>query len=362
MTRQVKVGLFVILGLSLMMISVFLIGDVRGLWQRKMAYRTAFQDVAGLKPGAPVRMGGLDIGSVTAVDHSHDPSDARVYVSFAISTKETVRIRADSVAHVSNKGLLGDKMIELTAGTPAAPPQNPDVLLLSDEPSDVFSMANKVAAATEKTIEQLGPLTRALGDPQLAEDIKGTMSGVHALLDATVHGDGTVHRLFFDHREADELSQLLARLDGASTRLDAILADTEDATAHLRQGPGIAHALLYDGEISQNAGGAIAELHEDLKAIREGNGLAHALLYGDTSSQHVMSNVNAMSDDLRAIIGDVRHGKGTLGALLVDPTIYEDLKSAIGNVERNEVLRALVRYSIKADDAHPPPRVERSAP
>ena len=78
MTRQVKVGLFVILGLTLMMISVFLIGDVRGLWQRKVPYRTAFQDVAGLKPGAPVRMGGLDIGSVTTVDHSHDPSDARV--------------------------------------------------------------------------------------------------------------------------------------------------------------------------------------------------------------------------------------------------------------------------------------------
>jgi len=39
--------------------------------------------------------------------------------------------------------------------------------------------------------------------------------------------------------------------------------------------------------------------------------------------------------------------------LLVDPTIYEDLKSAVGNVERNQVLRALVRYSIKEDEARP---------
>jgi phospholipid/cholesterol/gamma-HCH transport system substrate-binding protein len=362
MTRQVRVGLFVIFGLGLMMVAVFLIGDVRGLWQRKVAYRTAFADVAGLKPGAPVRMGGLDIGAVTAVDHGHDPGDARVYVSLAISTKETVRLRADSTAHVSNKGLLGDKMIEITAGTPTAPEQDPNVLLHSEEPSDVFSMANKVAAATAKTIEKLEPLAQALGDPKLSDDIKGTVSDVRLLLDATVHGDGTVHRLFFDHREADELSQLLERLDGASTRLDGILADAQDATSHLRQGPGIAHAVLYDGEISQNAAGAIAELHEDFRAIREGNGLAHALLYGDTSSQHLMGNVNAMSDDLRAIVGDVRRGKGTLGALLVDPTIYEDLKSAIGNVERNEVLRALVRYSIKADDARPAPRVERSTP
>ena len=362
MTRQIKVGLFVILGLALMMISVFLIGDVRGLWQSKLAYSTAFKDVAGLKPGAPVRMGGLDVGSVTSVDHGTNPGDARVFVSLAVSSKESIRIRADSIARVSSKGLLGDKMIEISTGSMGVAEQDPKVLIVSEEPSDVFSMANKVAAQTELAIERLAPLTQALGDPKLAADIKGSMADVHMLLDATVQGDGTVHRLFFDHHEADQLSQLLERLDGASTRLDAILSDTQDATAQLRRGPGIAHALLYDGEISKDAAGTMSELREDFRAIREGNGIAHALLYGDSSSQHVMSNVNAMSDDLRAIVGDIRRGKGTLGALLVDPTVYEDLKSAIGNVERNEVLRALVRYSIKADDAHPAPRAEHATP
>jgi phospholipid/cholesterol/gamma-HCH transport system substrate-binding protein len=357
MTRQLKVGLFVILGLTLTMAAVFLIGDTRGLWEPKIRYRTAFQDVAGLKPGAPVRMGGLDIGGVTGVDHSSNSGDARVFVTLNVSKKESARVRADTLARVVNKGLLGDKMIELTVGSPDAPAQDPKQLILSEEPNDVFSVANKVAAATEQAIERIAPLAQALGDPKLVADIKGSIADLHSLLDATVHGDGTVHRLFFDHREADEFSQLLVRLDGASTRFDGILADLQDVTVHVRQGPGIAHALVYDGEISKDAVGTMAELHEDLRAIREGNGLAHALLYGDTSSQHVMGNLNAMSDDLRAIVGDVRRGKGTLGALLVDPTIYEDLKSVVGNVERNEVLRALVRYSIKADEAHPAARV-----
>jgi phospholipid/cholesterol/gamma-HCH transport system substrate-binding protein len=111
--------------------------------------------------------------------------------------------------------------------------------------------------------------------------------------------------------------------------------------------------------MAQNAAGTLQEIHEDLRAIREGNGIAHALLYGDDSSQHVMGNLNAMSDDLRAIVGGMREGKGTLGALLVDPTVYEDIKAAIGNVERNQVLRALVRYSIRADEQRsPPPKVE----
>jgi phospholipid/cholesterol/gamma-HCH transport system substrate-binding protein len=356
MSRQLKVGLFVILGLALTMVAIFLIGDSRGLWQSKVGYRTAFRDVAGLKPGAPVRMGGLDIGSVTAVNHSSNAGDVRVFVSLAIAKKETSRIRADTVANVENKGLLGDKMIQLTVGSPGAPPLDPEQLIASEEPSDVFAAANKVAAATEQALQKLGPLAEALGDPKLAADVKGSMADIHTLLDVMVQGDGTVHRLFFDHREADQLSEVLTRLDGASSRFDGVLADTQDITSHVRQGPGIAHALIYDAEISKNAAGAVAELHEDLKAIREGNGLAHTLLYGDSESQHVMSNLNAMSDDLRAIVGDVRHGKGTLGALLVDPTVYEDIKSMVGNVERNEVLRALVRYSIKADERHPAPQ------
>jgi phospholipid/cholesterol/gamma-HCH transport system substrate-binding protein len=74
-----------------------------------------------------------------------------------------------------------------------------------------------------------------------------------------------------------------------------------------------------------------------------------------------MGNLSKMSDDLRSIVADMRAGKGTIGALLVDPSVYEDVKSAVGNVERNQVLRALVRYSIRADEQRPKvetPKVE----
>jgi len=97
---------------------------------------------------------------------------------------------------------------------------------------------------------------------------------------------------------------------------------------------GLAHAVIYDGELSSNAAGSLAEVHKDLEHIRTGNGLIHALVYGDADSQHLMTNVDAMSDDLRAIVSNVRGGKGTLGALLVDPSIYEDLKNLLGNVDR----------------------------
>jgi phospholipid/cholesterol/gamma-HCH transport system substrate-binding protein len=354
MSRNFKVGLFVIAGLVLTVASIFLIGSTRGLWEPKVGYRTAFQDIGGLKPGAPVRMGGLDVGQVTGLHHGNDPKDARIFVSLSIEKKESLRVRTDTIARVGNKGLLGDKLVELGLGSPDSPQLDPNQLIPSEEPADIFAAASRVAAAAQEAIEKLQPLAQSLGDPRLAEDIKGSVSDVHSLLDSMVHGDGTVHRLFFDHREADQLDQLLARTNRTTERLNETLDDVKDLTAQIKQGPGIAHALIYDGEISKDTAGTLNELHKDLKAIREGNGFAHAVLYGDDSTQHVMANLNAMSDDLRTIVSGIRQGKGTLGGLLVDPTVYEDLKSAIGNVERNEVLRALVRYSIKADEQRKP--------
>jgi phospholipid/cholesterol/gamma-HCH transport system substrate-binding protein len=351
MTRELKVGLFVISGLVLAMVAVFLIGDTRQLWSPKKEYRTAFQDVAGLKPGAPVRMGGLDIGSVTSVGYEGDLGDRRISVKLSINESQAKRIRSDSTARVVNKGLLGDKMIELTTGSTQSQPLDPKVIIPSEDPGDVFSEARKVAELTEQTIQQLQPLAHALGDPALASDIKGTAANINTLLDGIVRGDGPMHRLLFDKREADRIDELLARADETTGRLDGVLAEVQDLTDHLQKGPGIAHALIYDGDMSKDAAGAVLELHNDLRAIREGNGIAHAIIYGDNSSQHVMANLNAMSDDLRVIVGDVRQGKGTLGALIVDPTVYEDIKSLVGNVERNEVLRALVRYSIKANES-----------
>lgn len=358
MTRELKVGLFVVFGIGLMTVAVFLIGDTRRLWESKGTYSAAFKDVAGLKPGAPVRMGGVDIGSVTGVNHASDISDGRIYVRMSISKSEAVRIRADTVAHVVGKGLLGDKMVELGVGSPAAPPIAPGSLIPVEEPTDMFASANRVAIATEQAITRIGTLTEALADPKLSADVKGSAADVHSMLDAIVHGDGTAHRLLYDKDEAVKLDQLLDRLNRVSARLDDVLGSVQDVTAHVEKGPGIAHALVYDGEISKDVAGTLSELHSDLAAIRKGNGLAHALLYGDESSTRVMSNVNAVSDDLRAIVAGIRQGKGTLGALLVDPTVYEDIKSAVGNVERNAVLRALVRYSIKADEERPAPRVE----
>ena len=125
-------------------------------------------------------------------------------------------------------------------------------------------------------------------------------------------------------------------------------------TERVEKGPGLVHALIYEEESAKSVaqiGSAADELAVALKGIRQGKGMARALMYGDGDSQQAVAQATQILADLHAIVANVRAGKGTLGALLNDPSVYEDLKVLLGNVERNKSLRALVRYSIEQDEA-----------
>ena len=76
----------------------------------------------------------------------------------------------------------------------------------------MFAAANKLAAADAGGHrEARSRWPQALGDPKFAADIKGSAEDVHTLLDAIVHGDGTMHRLFYDHAEADQVDAAARR-------------------------------------------------------------------------------------------------------------------------------------------------------
>jgi phospholipid/cholesterol/gamma-HCH transport system substrate-binding protein len=253
-------------------------------------------------------------------------------------------------------------MVEVTVPDPSAAALPSGGELKSEEASDIMTQVNGMTAQVKRTLDNIENATRGFGDPRFSEDIRGSAEDLHAMLDAVTKGDGAMHRLLMDPREGERLDRTIEDLNTTMIRLAGLLGELTAVTQQARTGPGIAHAVLYDGDLSKSVAGTLDEVHKDLVAIRQGNGVAHSLVYGDDQTQHVMGNLSEMSDDLRSIVADMRAGKGTLGALLVDPSIYEDLKSAVGNVERNQVLRALVRYSIRADEARPKietPRVEQ---
>ena len=78
------------------------------------------------------------------------------------------------------------------------------------------------------------------------------------------------------------------------------------------------------------------------KEIESGSGLTHQLIYNKKSGQDFESAIA----NLNIIITNTKEGQGTIGRLLIDPSIYDDLKGILGEVKRNRILKTLVRYSL----------------
>jgi phospholipid/cholesterol/gamma-HCH transport system substrate-binding protein len=356
--RNATVGIFVLAGIFLGGLVIFLIGDERRLFAPEKTFKSSFADVSGLKPGAPVRMGGIDIGHVTDVGYDvKSPKDTTIYVKFEVVTSESGRIRKDSKVRISTKGLLGDKVIEVTRGSETAESMPPNSYIESEVAPDMFSNVSDVAEQAKQVMGNLNRATEPLGNEQLHKDIREAVAALNAILQSIAHGNGYAHKLLSDDKEAERISHILDNVDKATNELNLTLHDTRNVIARVQYGPGFTHEVIYgDGpkEQIQQFGNAAQELALTLQGVRTNESLAHDLLYGGKGdTAQALANINAVTGDFRAIVADIRAGKGTIGGLLVDPSIYEDVKTVLGNVQRNDVLRALVRFSIKQDEKKP---------
>lgn len=336
-------------------IVVFLIGDERQLFNEHQDLRAAFKDVKGLTRGSPVRMGGVDIGVVDQLGYGGDPKDDTIYVHMSIVKTEAQRIRKDSVAEVSDKGLLGDKMIVITVGSESSPRIGKGEMVPTKETRDIEQILGDLKttlAGAERVMGNLERTTAALAEESLHADIKKTVNQLSLITESINHGEGYVGRLLNDKAEADRISATIDSFRKSAAELDGLLASSRQVVERVRTGPGFAHGVIYDEDGTKalaQIGGAAEEVGVALREVREGESLVHEVLYGKDSGE-LVSNLKKTSADLQAIVQDMREGKGTLGAFLTDPSVYEDMKVLLGNVGRNRSLRALVRYSIKQDE------------
>lgn len=357
--REIVVGGFVLTGVLLTALVILMIGNERRAFDSKVTFRASFSDVQGLKPGAPVRLSGIDIGTVTAVGHANNPNDDRLYVRVEIVRSEAGRVREDSLAKVANKGLLGDKMLEITPGTPGRAALSEGSTVASDESGDLSNVMAKVGEMTVKAaaiMTNVEKMTATFAQDQTRQDMQQSLHAVTVILNQVQSGDGYVGKLLHDPEEANRISRAMANLESTTRKANETMDGVQVLLGRVNKGPGFAHDLVYSDQGSQvlgNFGTLASETSTTLRGIREGNGLARGVIYGDPEQQKIIASLAGMSNDMRDIVSGVKQGKGTIGGLLVDPSIYEDMKAILGNVERNDVLRALVRYSIKKDEKKP---------
>jgi phospholipid/cholesterol/gamma-HCH transport system substrate-binding protein len=255
---EVKVGIFVVLILFLFGVGIFAIGSHQKYFQRQYTLWASFSNIRGLIVGAPVRLAGLTVGRVSAIIFPDDLRAKMITVELKINKSVQKRIREDSIASIQTMGLLGDKYVEVSLGSPQLGVLPDEAIIASVDPIDLMEYATKLEEA----------------------------------------------------------------IDAVNT----ILIDVREISKQVRTGEGLLHAILYDP-----AGGE----------------LVNNLSVASGSADELMKDLSSAVKSINNIVKKVERGEGSLGGIINDPTVYEDLKVILGGAKRSKTVKGLVRYTIK---------------
>jgi phospholipid/cholesterol/gamma-HCH transport system substrate-binding protein len=259
-----RLGIFIFFGTILLVLSIFLLGNKEKLFTGTIEIKTYFDQIEGLKPGAPVRLSGYDIGSVSGIALVNDKA-GNVEVIMRIDNDLKHFIRLDSRAAVETEGLVGKKIITITPGSSEMAEINEGGIVKSKNPLNLSAIMEQ----TESTISYLKDLTKNLSE----------------VIGKVNQGEGTVGKLVNDDqlyknavsitRNADKsltavtdklnsLSDIIVDMTGniksIITNVDDAITDVRSVVNKINNGEGTIGALVSDKKIADSVKTVISNL------------------------------------------------------------------------------------------------------
>lgn len=328
---EVKVGILILVSLGILAAFVLVMGGIN--FERTYAQYVDFDDPGGLQTGAPVKIAGVKIGSVTEMEFRGGKVDAHtnrpvmVRVKLSLQAKYRDAVHDDAGFFVTTQGVLGEQFVAIEPGSANRPTLD--------------------AADLRKVPKGVGP-------PRL--DL--FFAKAYQLLDMTVTGLNSNRDLVKDI--ATNANALLAGLAGSVTdnreRINRIMQNVESLTAEANvlvkdartnfvDSPKVLHTLdnieristdvqRDSGPLMKDARESLANLNRASQTIGDAEGQAR-LKKTLQDVAELAAKANAMATDAQLIAKHIRDGKGTVGALVMDEEIYDDVQEMVRDLKHN---------------------------
>ena len=229
--RNFVVGIFVVAGLTLFTVGIFLVGNRQGAFARHVEFYTEFKDLSGLTKGSKVKVAGMDAGQVVEVGVPDSPS-SRFRIKLQINERLHGLVRTDSIATIATEGVVGGTYLLVRSGSPQAQAALPRTTLPSQEPIDMSKLLERglvLLKDADTNVNQIG----AKVDGTL-DGLNTAVSNVNDIVVGLKQGRGPAGMLLRDETVASNIRQSVtnvkhttATLDQASGRVDAITADIQ---------------------------------------------------------------------------------------------------------------------------------------
>jgi phospholipid/cholesterol/gamma-HCH transport system substrate-binding protein len=132
---------------------------------------------------------------------------------------------------------------------------------------------------------------------------------------------------------------------GGTESLSSAVTDLSQLITEVRDGDGVLHTLIYEpyeGTAVASLESSLASMANVMEEVETGDGILHSLIYDASTEQDVVLQFLEAGGRLNSILAKIDAGEGTLGLLLNDPTLYEELKILVGGANRSTVVRSLI--------------------
>jgi phospholipid/cholesterol/gamma-HCH transport system substrate-binding protein len=257
-------------------------------------------NASGLRVGGPVTVAGQVAGTIKDIQFLPPDQDTTRNLRLVIEVDRKLheQVRADSRAKIATMGLLGDKVVDISVGTPRFRPLHERDTLIVVPSTDYEAVVKQASAA----INEVVTLTR---------DLKKITAGIN-------RGEGTLGQLVTNRQLYDQLNSTLARTSALMARFE----NPRGTIGH----------LLDDPQLYYSLNRTIASADTVIKQLTSGNGTAGKLLRDDTLYTHLVSVVSRAD----SLVGGMANGNGTMHKLFTDQELYDQLVKAV--TELNNVL------------------------
>lgn len=274
--NEFKVGLLAIATIVAVVIMSLKVTSNQSGFGQYVTYRTIVKDASGIFPKTPIKVAGINAGRISSIELQGNTA----LITFEILKQ--IQVTKNSKLRIKSVGFLGDKYIEIFVG------DSPEMLRKFDfiDSEEAAGLENLIKDTSE-VLADVKLIVRSLKDSIAPE---GEISPVKKIL----------------------------------SDVQDLVANAKDVTATLKR-------------VANNNEEKINNIFDNLEAFS--SDLAYETDRGNQDSvvsdvKVVLANTKKLTGDLEGIVADLRKGKGTLGKMLVEDEIADQVKDTLSSVQK----------------------------
>lgn len=288
--NTIKLGIFVLAGLLVLIISLYMIGRDTNLFGKNYTLRARFGNVHGLTSGNNIRYAGIQVGTVKKVKLL---SDTLIEVTMLIDQKMQKFIHRNDVVSMSTDGLMGNRILNIEPAGDGSP------LALEGD-----LLVTKKSVSTDEIMETLDKTNRNIAF--ISEELKITVT--------RINNSKALWNLLDDESLPANLRASVTNIRKATVRADDMVTDLQAIITDIKNGKGSLGAILSDTAIAYNLNEAALKIQQV-----------------GTQASHLTEELTRLTGEIQR---DINTGKGPANALLKDSVLVIKLNNSLSSIEK----------------------------